>query len=75
MADPILAALLAGLAAAGATAAGALPALSLRRLTPRIEDTLLGFGAGIMLCAPDGSSREARAIDGAEVRRCVARSR
>ena len=51
MADPILAALHAGLAAAGATAAGALPALFLRRLTPRIEDTLLGFGAGIMLCA------------------------
>jgi len=47
----ILAALFAGLAAAGATAAGALPALFLRQLTPRTEDTLLGFGAGIMLCA------------------------
>jgi ZIP family zinc transporter len=51
MEGAILAALLAGLAAAAATAAGAVPALFVRALTPRTEDTLLGFGAGIMLCA------------------------
>lgn len=37
--------------AALATAAGALPALFVRRISPRWEDVMLGFGAGVMLAA------------------------
>ncbi|MEW5888343.1 MAG: ZIP family metal transporter [Pseudomonadota bacterium] len=40
-----------GLVAALATAAGALPALFVRRIAPRVEDAMLGFGAGVMLAA------------------------
>lgn len=44
-------ALLGGLAGLAASAAGAAPALFLRRLSTRLEDTLLGFAAGMMLAA------------------------
>lgn len=37
--------------AALATALGALPALFIRRITPRWEDAMLGFGAGVMAAA------------------------
>ncbi|WP_409408346.1 ZIP family metal transporter [Achromobacter sp.] len=45
------AALLGGLLAAGATALGALPVAFSQRVPERVQDTLLGFGAGIMLAA------------------------
>lgn len=38
-------------AAAAATALGALAALAVRRITPRWEDIMLGFGAGVMAAA------------------------
>ena len=44
-------ALLGGCAGFAATALGALPALLLRGLPQRVEDTLLGFVAGMMLAA------------------------
>lgn len=44
-------ALRAGLMAAGATALGTLPIIFSRRLSDRLLDTLLGFGAGVMLAA------------------------
>lgn len=51
-ADPRLAAAWAGgLVAAAATALGALPVLFSQRLSARVSDTLLGFGAGVMLAA------------------------
>lgn len=37
--------------AALATAVGALPALFIRRISPRAEDAMLGFGAGVMVAA------------------------
>jgi ZIP family zinc transporter len=37
--------------AALATAVGALPALFVRRISPRLEDIMLGFGAGVMAAA------------------------
>src|SRR5512143_131731 len=37
--------------AALATALGALPALFIRRISPRLEDVMLGFGAGVMAAA------------------------
>jgi ZIP family zinc transporter len=43
--------LLGGLAGFAATAAGALPAVFLRRISMRTEDTLLGLAAGMMLAA------------------------
>jgi len=43
--------LLGGLAGFAATAAGALPALFLRGLSNRTEDTMLGLAAGMMLAA------------------------
>lgn len=50
--DPrIVHALMGGLIAAGATAAGTLPALFAQRVSERARDTMLGFGAGIMLAA------------------------
>src|SRR5690606_36665818 len=44
-------ALLGGLAAAGATSLGTVPLLLSRRYSQRFTDTLLGFGAGVMLAA------------------------
>ncbi|MFC7300432.1 ZIP family metal transporter [Cognatiluteimonas weifangensis] len=44
-------ALLGGTAGCTATALGALPALGLRRLPQRVEDSLLGCAAGMMLAA------------------------
>ncbi|MDP5138579.1 ZIP family metal transporter [Rheinheimera baltica] len=41
----------AGMAAAAATAAGAVPALFMRRLSQKLHDVMLGFGAGVMLAA------------------------
>ena len=50
--DPRVAqALLGGLLAAAATALGTVPMLVSRPLTGRTQDTLLGFGAGVMLAA------------------------
>jgi len=43
--------LLGGLAGFAATALGALPALALRSIPQKLEDTLLGFAAGMMLSA------------------------
>lgn len=50
-ASPVLAALLGGSAAAAATAVGTLPALFAKSIERRTQDTLLGFGAGVMLAA------------------------
>jgi ZIP family zinc transporter len=47
----VQAAFLAGSVAAGATMLGTLPALFASSLSPRLQDTMLGFGAGIMLAA------------------------
>ncbi|WP_299451733.1 ZIP family metal transporter [uncultured Pigmentiphaga sp.] len=44
-------ALVGGTMAAGATALGALPVLFAQRLSDRMQDTLFGFGAGVMLAA------------------------
>ncbi|MDX3893184.1 ZIP family metal transporter [Pusillimonas sp.] len=44
-------ALLGGLAAAGATSLGTVPLLLSRSYSQRFTDTLLGFGAGVMLAA------------------------
>ena len=50
--DPRVAqALLGGLMAAAATALGTVPMLVSRPLSERVQDTLLGFGAGVMLAA------------------------
>lgn len=44
-------ALLGGLMAAAATALGTIPALMTRQMSQRMNDTLMGFGAGVMLAA------------------------
>lgn len=44
-------ALLGGLVAAAATAIGTIPAILTRQLSQRMNDTLMGFGAGVMLAA------------------------
>src|SRR5690625_2768463 len=44
-------ALLGGLMAAAATALGAIPALLTRQVSQRLNDTMMGFGAGVMLAA------------------------
>ena len=44
-------ALAGGLMAAAATAAGTLPILTMRTLSARVQDSMYGFGAGIMLAA------------------------
>lgn len=44
-------ALLGGLVAAAATALGTIPAILTRQLSQRVNDTLMGFGAGVMLAA------------------------
>ena len=49
--DEVRLALLAGLAAASATAIGSLPVLFLKRLRQKLHDVMLGFGAGVMLSA------------------------
>ncbi|WP_326543244.1 ZIP family metal transporter [Pseudorhodoferax sp.] len=52
LADPVLtAALQAGSMAALATALGTVPVLLSQRLSDRAQDTLFGFGAGVMLAA------------------------
>ena len=48
---PVAAALLGGLMAAGATALGTLPVLWSQQFSQRAYDTMLGFGAGVMLAA------------------------
>lgn len=48
---PMGLALVAGMGAAAATAVGALPALFVRRISVRMQDVMLGFGAGVMLAA------------------------
>lgn len=47
----ILIGFLASLAAGLATAAGAVPGLVIRRISPKLQDGLLGFAAGVMLSA------------------------
>lgn len=49
--DRLRHALLGGAAGMGATAIGAMSALLLRNVSARVEDTLLGFAAGMMLAA------------------------
>ena len=49
--SPILAATLASLMTGLATGVGALPAVVVRRLSPKAEDVMLGFAAGVMLAA------------------------
>lgn len=44
-------ALVGGMVAAGATALGALPVLFAQQLSERAQDSLFGFGAGVMLAA------------------------
>src|SRR5690554_3292618 len=44
-------ALLGGLIAVSATALGAVPVLLIRRISQRVNDTMMGFGAGVMLDA------------------------
>ena len=44
-------ALLGGLVAAGATAAGTLPVLFARTIPQKMQDSMFGFGAGVMLAA------------------------
>jgi zinc transporter, ZIP family len=48
---PVSQALLAGLVAAAATALGTVPVLVSRTISERTVDTLMGFGAGVMLAA------------------------
>lgn len=50
-ASPIWLALLGGCVAGGATALGTVPALFARGLSQRTQDTMFGFGAGVMLAA------------------------
>lgn len=47
----VLNAFLGGSMAAGATALGAMPVLFSQRLSDRVQDSLMGFGAGVMLAA------------------------
>jgi len=49
--EPLRLAVLGGLVGFGATAVGALAGVTLRRLSQRAEDSLLGFAAGMMLAA------------------------
>lgn len=49
--EPLRLAMLGGLAGFGATALGALAGITLRKLSARAEDSLLGFAAGMMLAA------------------------
>nr|WP_297461506.1 ZIP family metal transporter [uncultured Halomonas sp.] len=49
--DTVEAGILASLAAGLFTPVGAVPVLLLRRISQRVEDSLMGFGAGIMLAA------------------------
>jgi ZIP family zinc transporter len=51
LSSPMGKALTGGLAAALATALGALPAILVRHLSTRLEDVMLGFGAGVMVAA------------------------
>src|SRR5690242_21943113 len=48
---PIFAACLGGAAGAAATALGTVPALFARKIDQRTQDTMFGFGAGVMLAA------------------------
>lgn len=48
---PVRQALLGGLMAAGATALGTLPVLLAQQTSVRARDTMMGFGAGVMLAA------------------------
>lgn len=50
-APPVLLAFASGCVAAGATAAGTLPALFARGIAQRMQDAMFGFGAGVMLAA------------------------
>lgn len=51
LSTPMGKALAGGFLAAGSTALGALPAFFIRQLSPRTEDVMLGFSAGIMAAA------------------------
>ena len=51
LASPMGKAVQGGFLAALATALGALPAVLIRRISPRTEDVMLGFGAGVMAAA------------------------
>lgn len=49
--DAAIWALLAGLAGFAATTVGALPVVAIKKLPQRVEDSMLGFAAGMMLAA------------------------
>ena len=49
--SPVLGALIGGSVAAAATAAGCLPIFAIRTIPQRVQDAMLGFGAGVMLAA------------------------
>lgn len=49
--NPILVGLLVSLAAGLATALGAIPVFVTRRISPKVQDSMLGFAAGVMLAA------------------------
>jgi ZIP family zinc transporter len=49
--EPLRLAMLGGMAGFAATAVGALAGVTLRQLSQRAEDSLLGFAAGMMLAA------------------------
>jgi ZIP family zinc transporter len=49
--SPVRLALLGGMAAFGATAVGALPGVALKGIDQRLEDSMLGLAAGMMLAA------------------------
>lgn len=49
--SPVLGALIGGSIAAAATAAGCLPIYFVRTIPQRVQDAMLGFGAGVMLAA------------------------
>ncbi len=49
--SPVLLGFLGSLAAGSATTLGAVPAIVLRRVSPKLQDIFMGFGAGVMLAA------------------------
>lgn len=65
--DPLRWGFFGGLTAFAATAIGALPALVIRNLSARIEDTFLGLAAGMMLAASSFSLLLPGLASGAEI--------
>jgi len=57
---PLRLALLGGTAAFGATALGAIPGIALKGIDQRLEDSMLGLAAGMMLAASSARARGRR---------------